>query len=312
MDSADDQIAPTGTASAPDESAPATTKPVGADSGIKTETAGETARVDQPVLDQTVPRRPIATGHEPHHDLVRTLGTDMVGSVQSLLGTVVIAVFVITFIVQAFQIPSESMMDTLLVGDYLLVNKLCYGERRADNYLVPYQKVERGDIVVFHYPVDPKQHFVKRVIGIPGDKLRLVNKQVFINGVPLDEPYVRFLPSNDLFRDNFPRLDLSVVLPGGGKWWLEMRKLVEDGQLIVPDGHYFVMGDNRDDSEDSRYWGFVPRENIIGRPLLIYWSIRTWDGDPASSLSGKLYHIAYALTHVFQITRWNRTLRLVH
>ena len=312
MDSADDQIAPTGTASAPDESAPATTKPVGADSGIKTETAGETARVDQPVLDQTVPRRPIATGHEPHHDLVRTLGTDMVGSVQSLLGTVVIAVFVITFIVQAFQIPSESMMDTLLVGDYLLVNKLCYGERGADNYLVPYQKIERGDIVVFHYPVDPKQHFVKRVIGIPGDKLRLVNKQVFINGVPLDEPYVRFLPSNDLFRDNFPRLDLSVVLPGGGKWWLEMRKLVEDGQLIVPDGHYFVMGDNRDDSEDSRYWGFVPRENIIGRPLLIYWSIRTWDGDPASSLSGKLYHIAYALTHVFQITRWNRTLRLVH
>jgi signal peptidase I len=312
MDSADDQIAPTGTASAPDESAPATTKPVGADSGVKTETAGETAKVDQPVLDQTIPRRPIATGYEPHHDLVRTLGTDMVGSVQSLLGTVVIAVFVITFIVQAFQIPSESMMDTLLVGDYLLVNKLCYGERGADNYLVPYQKIERGDIVVFHYPVDPKQHFVKRVIGIPGDKLRLVNKQVFINGVPLNEPYVRFLPSNDLFRDNFPRLDLSVVLPGGGKWWLEMRKLVEDGQLIVPDGHYFVMGDNRDDSEDSRYWGFVPRENIIGRPLLIYWSIRTWDGDPASSLSGKLYHVAYALTHVFQITRWNRTLRLVH
>jgi signal peptidase I len=312
MDSADDQIAPTGTASAPDESAPATMKPVGADSGIKTETAGETATVDQPVFDQTIPRRPTATGHEPHHDLVRTLGTDMIGSVQSLLGTVVIAVFVITFIVQAFQIPSESMMDTLLVGDYLLVNKLCYGEPGADNYLVPYQKIERGDIVVFHYPVDPKQHFVKRVIGIPGDKLRLVNKQVFINGVPLNEPYVRFLPSNDLFRDNFPRLDLSVVLPGGGKWWLEMRKLVEDGQLIVPDGHYFVMGDNRDDSEDSRYWGFVPRENIIGRPLLIYWSIRTWDGDPASSLSGKLYHIAYALTHVFQITRWNRTLRLVH
>src|ERR1700722_10563534 len=302
MDSSDDQIAPTGTASAPDESTPATAQPVAADSG----------KVAPPVLDQVIPRRPIATGHEPHHDLVRTLATDMVGSVQSLLGTVVIAVFVITFIVQAFQIPSESMMDTLLVGDYLLVNKLCYGERGADNYLVPYQKIERGDIVVFHYPVDPKQHFVKRVIGIPGDKLRLVNKQVFINGVPLNEPYVRFLPSNDLFRDNFPRLDLSVVLPGGGKWWLEMRKLVEDGQLIVPDGHYFVMGDNRDDSEDSRYWGFVPRENIIGRPLLIYWSIRTWDGDPASSLSGKLYHIAYALTHVLQITRWNRTLRLVH
>src|SRR5580693_3209602 len=118
MDSADDQIAPTGTASAPDESAPATTKPVGADSGIKTETAGETAKVDQPVLDQTIPRRPIATGHELPHDLVTTLRTEIAGSVQSLLDTVVIAVFVITFIVQAFQNPAQSIMDTLLVGDH--------------------------------------------------------------------------------------------------------------------------------------------------------------------------------------------------
>src|ERR1700685_2435162 len=156
---------------------------------------------------------------------IQIVHADFSSSLQSLLGTIVIAVFVITFIVQAFQIPSESMMDTLLVGDYLLVNKLCYGERGADNYLVPDQKIERGDIVVFHYPVDPKQHFVKRVIGIPGDKLRLVNKQVFINGVPLNEPYVRFLPSNDLFRDNFPRLDLSVVLPGGGKWWMWLTQL---------------------------------------------------------------------------------------
>jgi signal peptidase I len=98
-----------------------------------------------------------------------------------------------------------------------------------------------------------------------------------------------------------------------GKWWVQMRKLVEDGQLIVPEGHYFVMGDNRDDSEDSRYWGFVPRENIIGRPLVIYWSVKNWE-DPRGSVtfSGRLYHVAYAVTHIFQITRWNRTLRLVH
>ena len=243
---------------------------------------------------------------------VNSFGTDLIGSVQSLMGTVVIAVFVITFIVQAFTIPSESMMNTLLVGDYLLVNKLCYGARGGGNPLVPYQKIARGDIIVFHYPVDPRQHFVKRVIGVPGDKLRMVNKQVWINGEPLKEPYVRFLPSNDSFRDNFPRLDLSVVLPGGGKWWLEMKRLVQDGQLIVPEGHYFVMGDNRDDSEDSRYWGFVPRENIIGRPLLIYWSVEAWDRDPEASFGGKLYHIAYAVTHVFQTTRWNRALRLVH
>lgn len=239
---------------------------------------------------------------------------DFTGSLQSLLGTVVIAVFVITFIVQAFQIPSESMMNTLLVGDYLLVNKLCYGGKGLGDHLMPYQKIARGDIVVFHYPVDPQQHFVKRVIGMPGDRLRLVNKQVWINGKVLKEPYVRFLdPPNNMFRDNFPRLDTPAVWMEG-KWWLEMRKLVEDGQLIVPQGHYFVMGDNRDNSQDSRYWGFVPRENIIGRPLLIYWSVHTSDPNRSanSTWSGKLYHFAYGIMHIFQMTRWNRTLRLVN
>jgi signal peptidase I len=247
----------------------------------------------------------------PPSPIVRTFGTDTIGSIQSLLGTVVIAVFVITFIVQAFQIPSQSMENTLLVGDYLLVNKLCYGGRGWAAHIVPYEKIKRGDIVVFHYPVDPTQHFVKRVIGVPGDHLRMINKKVWINGKMLDEPYVRFLePPNNLFRDDFPRVDVPVINIEG-KWWLEMRKLVEDGQLIVPQGQYFVMGDNRDDSQDSRYWGFVPRENIIGRPLVIYWSVRDWDRDPSYSLSGRLYHVFYAVTHLFQITRWNRTLRLI-
>jgi signal peptidase I len=91
-----------------------------------------------------------------------------------------------------------------------------------------------------------------------------------------------------------------------------MRKLVEDGELIVPQGNFFVMGDNRDDSQDSRYWGFVPQENIIGRPLVIYWSVQEWERNPPTSLSERLHHLAYAVTHLFQITRWNRTLRLVH
>ncbi|HXY51563.1 MAG TPA: signal peptidase I [Terriglobales bacterium] len=233
-------------------------------------------------------------------------------SVQSLLATVVIAVFVITFVVQAFQIPSESMENTLLIGDYLLVDKLCYG-RGVGHFLIPYRQVHRGDIVVFHYPVNPAQHFVKRVIGVPGDRIRMVRKQVFVNGTPLKEPYVRYFRNEpNLFRDNFPRLD--VLDPGiNADWWLHMPKLVEDGQLIVPEGHYFVMGDNRDDSSDSRYWGFVPRENIIGRPLLIYWSIRAPDNDlPASpTLGDKLYHFAYAVTHLLQMTRWNRTLHRI-
>jgi signal peptidase I len=240
--------------------------------------------------------------------------TDWLTSIQSLLGTVVIAVFVITFIVQAFQIPSESMENTLLIGDYLLVDKLCYGGGGIADHIIPYRQIRRGDIIVFHYPVNPSQHFVKRVVGVPGDRIRLVKKRVFVNGVPLKEPYVRYfkLDANP-FRDDFPRLDF--LDPGiNSEWWLSMPKLVEDNQLIVPEGHYFAMGDNRDDSLDSRYWGFVPRENIIGRPLLIYWSIRNPDSDiiPGSpSLGDRLYHFAYAVTHFFQITRWDRTFRLV-
>ncbi len=256
--------------------------------------------VPSPALPVAVSRQRVET----------SLSADVIGSLQSLLGTVVIAIFVITFIVQAFQIPSESMENTLLVGDYLLVNKLCYGG--VSDHLMPYEKVARGDIVVFHYPVDPQQHFVKRVIGVPGDHLRLISKRVWINGKLLDEPYVRFLePPNNMFRDNFPRTDIPAF-GLEGKWWLEMRKLVEDGQLIIPEGHYFVLGDNRDDSQDSRYWGFVPRENIIGKPLVIYWSVQNWDRNPSASVQGRLYHLAYAITHIFQITRWNRTLRLVH
>src|ERR1700675_1057029 len=265
--------------------------------------------LDDRVSDDQVPNERIP---EQHFAEARRTAVAM-GAVQSLLGTVVIAVFVITFVVQAFQIPSPSMENTLLVGDYLLVNKLCYGQGSVGDYFMPYRRVRRGDIVVFHYPVNPSQHFVKRVIGVPGDRVRLVNKQVFVNEVPLKEPYAHFSrPSNDSFRDSFPRLD--VAAGETPEWWVQLRKLVEDGQLIVPQGHYFVMGDNRDDSYDSRYWGFVPQGNIIGRPLLIYWSVKEADSEavPPNSFGGRLDHFAYAVTHIFQITRWHRTLRLVN
>jgi signal peptidase I len=235
-------------------------------------------------------------------------------SIQSLLTTVVIAVFVIAFVVQAFQIPSESMENTLLIGDYLLVDKLHYGGGAAWKYVMPYRPVRRGDIIVFRYPLNPTQHFVKRVIGVPGDRVRLINRQVYVNGTFLREDYVvHSSPVHDLFRDEFPRLNLPV--PGlDGAWWVQMKKLVEDGELIVPEGNYFVMGDNRDESSDSRYWGFVPRENIIGRPLLIYWSLRSIDEDMqvAATPGDRLYHFAYAVSHLFRITRWDRTFRLVN
>ena len=239
---------------------------------------------------------------------------DWTNSLQSLLATVVIAVFVITFVVQAFQIPSESMENTLLIGDYLLVDKLRYGGDGFSDHFLPYRSVHRGDIIVFRYPVNPSQHFVKRVVGVPGDHIRLINRQVYVNGIPLQEPYVRYSSSvHDAFRDEFPRLNIPVPGLEGG-WWLQMKKLVDDNALIVPEGSYFVMGDNRDESLDSRYWGFVPRENIIGRPLLIYWSLRNadpeWPSPPTPS--DKLFHFAYAVTHLFQITRWDRTFRVVN
>jgi signal peptidase I len=221
---------------------------------------------------------------------------------------------VITFIVQAFQIPSESMENTLLIGDYLLVDKLRYGGGGGWDFLMPYRRVQRGDIIVFRYPVHPSQHFVKRVIGLPGDRLRLVARQVYINGNPIQELYVRYTSHNhDPFRDEFPRVNIPVPGLEGG-WWLQMQKLVEDDELIIPEGNYFVLGDNRDESLDSRYWGFVPKENVIGRPLLIYWSMRNTDQDmpSAPSPSDKLFHFAYAVTHLFQITRWDRTFRIVN
>jgi signal peptidase I len=239
---------------------------------------------------------------------------DWPGSVESLMVTVVIAIFIVTFVVQAFQIPSESMEDTLLIGDYLLVDKLRYGGGGFADEIMPYRRIKREDIIVFKYPVDPRQHFVKRVVGLPGDHLRMDDRKVYVNGNPLTEPYVRSSGRmHDTYRDDFPQLNLRA--PGlEGDWWLEMKKLVEDGQLIVPQGNYFVMGDNRDDSLDSRYWGFVPRENIIGRPLVIYWSVKSSEPDmPESPTAGdKLFHLAHAALHVFQSTRWDRTFRLVN
>ncbi len=237
--------------------------------------------------------------------------TDLLTSLQSLSVTIVIAIFVITFLLQAFQIPSESMENTLLIGDYLLVDKAHYGHGGIWGNILPYREIHRGDIIVFRYPVHPAQHFVKRVIGVPGDRVRLVNKRVFVNDRPLDENYVVYnghFP--DPYRDDFPSPDHA----GGAveaKWWLSMRKHIQNGELVVPPGSYFVLGDNRDESLDSRYWGFVPRENIIGRPLFIYWSVRHPDSGGALSADGTLSRFAYVMTHLLQFTRWDRTFRIV-
>src|ERR1035438_4423529 len=162
---------------------------------------------------------------------------DWPATIQSVAGTVVIAVFVVTFLVQAFTIPSESMEQTLLIGDYLLVDKFCYGGSTGWNRLLPYRNVRRGDIIVFHYPVNPAQDFVKRVVALPGDRLRLINKRVFVNGTPVQEPYTLITKVRNAYLDDFPQTS-SPVLEVDAKWWKEMPKLVEDHQLIIPEGHY--------------------------------------------------------------------------
>jgi len=165
---------------------------------------------------------------------------------------------------------------------------------------------------VFRYPINPQQHFVKRVVGIPGDRVRLIDKQVYVNGQPVTENYVVYKSAmRDYYRDDFPAPHYlsSNVEP---KWYMEMRGLVHDNELQVPEGQYFVLGDNRDESLDSRYWGFVPRQNIIGRPLLIYWSFR--NPEPSAgprAEDGKLIRLAYMITHLVQETRWDRAFRVV-
>jgi signal peptidase I len=232
-------------------------------------------------------------------------------SVQSLAVTVVIALFVITFLIQAFQIPSQSMENTLLIGDYLLVDKVSYGHGGIWGEILPYSRIQRGHIIVFRYPVHPQQHFVKRVIAVPGDHVRVIDRHVVVNGVLMNESYViHTRPDRDHFRDDFPYLDI----PGADtepRWWEDLPKLVHNGELVVPPGKYFVMGDNRDESQDSRYWGFVPRENIIGRPLLIYWSVRAPHPVDESPQGDKLSAFLYAVTHLLQDTRWDRTFRVV-
>ncbi|MGA2186628.1 MAG: signal peptidase I [Bryobacteraceae bacterium] len=223
--------------------------------------------------------------------------------------TILLLVFLTTTLVQAFVIPTGSMEDTLLIGDHLLVDKLAYGPSGiVSRNILPFREPQRGDIIVFRYPIDIKQTFVKRVIGVPGDHIRIVNKQVFRNGVKLNEPYVYHKTDYvQGYRDNFPSEPETHLEPPG---LTMLQNNVVHGELVVPPGVFFAMGDNRDFSFDSRYWGFVPRDNIIGKPLIIYWSYAT----PTEQLTDQspVRHLLDVFAHFFTRTRWNRTFTLIH
>ena len=226
--------------------------------------------------------------------------------------TILLLLFGTTTLVQAFVIPTPSMEDTLLVGDHLLVDKLSYAPPGViTRYILPYEEPQRGDIIVFRYPLDISVNYVKRVIGIPGDHIKIVNKQVFRNGLALKEPYAYYKnPYPDYYRDNFPG-DPNVSLTESVRDMLQNH--VVNGEVVVPPNCFFAMGDNRDNSADSRYWGFVPRENIIGKPLVVYWSYDT-DTQSLAGTSARtlMRHFGDLAEHFFTKTRWRRTLMLIH
>ncbi|HYL39564.1 MAG TPA: signal peptidase I [Bryobacteraceae bacterium] len=227
--------------------------------------------------------------------------------------TILLLLFGTTTLVQAFVIPTGSMEDTLLIGDHLLVDKLAYAPPgNVSKYILPYENPKRGDIIVFRYPVDISQTFVKRVMGVPGDHIKIINQQVYRNGVKLNEPYAYHKnPYPDSFRDNFPSSEPNLMLLDRAREMLANN--VVNGEVVVPPNSYFAMGDNRDNSLDSRYWGFVPRENIMGKPLIIYWSYdANTESLASSSVNTLLRHFVDLGEHFFTKTRWSRTFRLIH
>jgi signal peptidase I len=276
--------------------------------------AEETAlKVEEPVdlVEPAAPKK-----EEPHED-----PTTISEYLESLLVTVLLALFGTSFVVQAFKIPSASMEGTLLIGDHLLVNKFIFGGSGAwYEKVLPYRPLERGDIIVFKYPYADHQHFVKRVIGLPGDRLKMVDQQMFVNGKPLNEPYVVHdhdqLANYDPFNTSFPprrdqMISQQVVTESG--WRDTLRSYVQGDEIVVPPGKLFAMGDNRDHSSDSRYWGFVDRSAIMGRPFLIYWSVDATSNDyTQTTFLQRLVGVFDTLAHLPSRTRWSRMLHTVH
>jgi signal peptidase I len=272
----------------------------------------ETAALDEPSSPETQAQAEVKDQGQAHVNQ-----TTFSEYLESLLVTVILALFGTSFVVQAFKIPSPSMERTLLVGDHLLVNKFIFGGRGGwyDKFL-PYRQLQRGDIIVFKFPYQDHPHFVKRVIGLPGDRVKIVDQQVYVNGKLLNEPYVVHDPASgyDPLNYSFPpvgnQMYLSFLQP---EWAHDIRKHIEGDELVVPPEKYFAMGDNRDHSLDSRYWGFVDRDAIMGRPFLIYWSIDASSADYGSStFVQRIVGIFDTLMHLPARTRWSRMLHTLH
>src|ERR1044071_7355465 len=220
---------------------------------------------------------------------------------ESIVIAVILAFFIRTFVVQAFKIPTGSMEENLLIGDHLLVNKFIFGptETALERKVLPVDTIKRGQVIVFKYPVEPDRDFIKRVIGLPGETVEVKEKKVYINGKQLEEPYVHFLqePVNTAEFHEVPSCDVRERY----------------GPVTVPPNQLFVMGDNRDNSQDSRYWGFLPRDLVKGKALVIYWSYEAGREDYQENGAGAtLRGLASVFVHFFTRTRWDRMLHQIH
>ena len=217
---------------------------------------------------------------------------------ESIVIAVILALFVRTWVVQAFKIPTGSMENNLLIGDHLLVNKFVFAPTlgRVERALLPIRDIRRGDVIVFKFPDEPDRDFIKRVIGLPGETIEMKAKKIYINGQPLDEPYVHFLE------------------PVGDQQEVTSYDLRENySKTVVPPDFYFVMGDNRDNSQDSRYWGFLPRNYIKGRALMIYWSYESGREDYLDEgVGASAKRLVGVVTHFFTKTRWERIFHQIH
>lgn len=236
----------------------------------------------------------------------------------SLCCTVITFLFVVTFVFQNFAIPSASMASTLLVGDHVMVDRSSLAPAASWAHVLPDRELRRGEPVVFYKPVlepDGKESIlVKRVIGVPGDRIHLHEGVVYLNGFPQDEPYAAKPTALDYdpYRDDFPLLRADGVPGVTAEWAVDLPQHVAGGDLIVPPNSYFVMGDNRTNSLDGRYWGFVNRSNLIGRPMFVYWSIETPDDQMyKTSLRDQVSFAIHQAAHFFDETRWRRTLHAV-
>jgi signal peptidase I len=243
-------------------------------------------------------------------------------AVASICSVLVVGLFILTFLGQNFVIPSGSMEKTLLVGDHLVVDRITLAPPAKWMPLVHYREPKRNDVVVFFKPVADSNgeylFLVKRLIGVPGDHIHLSNGVVMINGVAQDQPHAQpTTPENRAdFLDEFPAVPpVATDDPGTGtpeEWAIDFPKYIENGDLVVPPGMYFMMGDNRHNSLDSRYWGFVPRANIVGRPLFNYWSFNTpEDQYTQTGIGSSISWLGHVALHFFSDTRWKRTLHII-